>query len=87
MAKNPYTDYSYKNPKKVSVIASFDAEGKIRPLYVRIGSESYKIATFWEKSRFINVTEFHCQIVDGDTLKPVVLTFYREDGFWGITTG
>ena len=85
MARNSYTDYSYLKPKKVSVIASFDTNGKIRPLYVRIGSESYKISTFREKSRFSNVTEFHCQI-DRDKGSQVILTFYQADGFWGINS-
>lgn len=34
---------------KVPVIASFDAEGHIKPLYVRIGEESLKIHSSWKK--------------------------------------
>ena len=31
-----YTSYDYKSMKVVPVIASFDTEGHIKPLYVRI---------------------------------------------------
>ena len=79
-----YTNYDYIKMEKVSVIASFDTEGHIKPLYVRIGDGEYRVSSFWVKHRFINVSEYHCELIDGDVLRPVTLTFYQADGIWCI---
>ena len=79
-----YTSYDYKSMKVVPVIAYFDTEGHIKPLYVRIESNSYKIHSYWVKSCFVNVSEFHCQVLDGDILRPLVLSYYQSEGIWGI---
>lgn len=80
-----YTSYDYKSIKIVPVIASFDTEGHIKPIYVRIDDASYKIHSHWVKNNFVNVSEFHCQLVDDDHLRPIVLSYYHSDGIWGIT--
>lgn len=66
----------------VPVIASFDSEGKIKPLYVRIHGASYKIDSSVMHSSFINTVEFHCKVIDGDSIKPLLLTFHRREGVW-----
>lgn len=77
-----YTSFDYKPVNIVPVIASFDSEGHIVPLYVRINGESYKIASHWVNSTFSNSVEYKCKVIDGDSLKPLSLTYYRNEGVW-----
>lgn len=66
----------------VPVIASFDSNGKIKPLYVRIHGASYKIDSSVMYSSFINTIDFNCKVIDGDSIKPLMLTFHRREGVW-----
>lgn len=79
-----YTSFDCKPVDTVPVIASFDSEGHITPLYVRINGESYKIASHWIRSTFTNVIEFKCKVIDGDYLKPLLLTYYPHMAVWTI---
>ena len=79
-----YTSFDYKPVNIVPVIASFDSEGNIVPLYARINGESYKIASHWVSSTFSNSLEYKCKVIDGDSLKPLSLTYYRNEGVWTI---
>lgn len=66
----------------VPVIASFNTDGKIMPLYVRIQGISYKIDSSWMYSNFISTVDFNCKVIDGDSLKPLILTYHRREGVW-----
>ena len=66
----------------VPVIASFNTDGKIMPLYVRIQGISYKIDSSWMYSNFISTVDFNCKIIDGDSLKPLILIYHRKEGLW-----
>lgn len=79
-----YTSFDYRPVDIVPVIASFDSEGHIKPLYVRINGESYKVVSHWVSSTFHNTVDFKCKIADGDYLKPLALTFHREEGMWTV---
>ena len=79
-----YTSHDYLAITHVPVIASFDSEGHIAPLYVRINRESYKIDSFWIRSNFANTIEFNCKIVDGRFLKPLLLTYYKSEDVLAI---
>ena len=68
----------------VPVIASFDSEGHIRPLYVRIKGESYKVHSSWLKPSFSMVLSFNCQVIDQGTLKPLTLEYYQRESTWII---
>lgn len=79
-----YHSHDYKPTDLTPVIASFDTEGHICPLYVRIHGESFKIDSFWVKYAFAHTIEFHCKIQDHGFLRPLVLTYYQSEGVWGI---
>ena len=66
----------------VPVIASFASDGHITPLYVRINGTSYKIDKHRMSAKFINTMEFECQIIDGEYIKPLKLTFFHAEGKW-----
>lgn len=68
----------------VSVIASFDSEGHIRPLYVRIGEEALKVRSSWLKPSFPGIFEFNCQVIDGEYIKPLILTYHPRESVWTI---
>lgn len=68
----------------VSVIASFDTLGNMKPLYVRIREESFKIVSCRLKPTVISITTFQCQILDNDVLKPLELTYHYQERMWSI---
>ena len=79
-----YTSFDYRPVHIVPVIASFDTDGHMKPLYVRINGESYKVSSCWTKTTFENAVEFTCKVIVGDYLKPLSLTYYRREGMWTI---
>lgn len=82
--KVSYTSFDYKPVEIVPVIATFDTEGHITPLYVRIDGESYKISSSWASYVFSNVVNYKCKIIDGNYEKPLSLSYHREEGMWTI---
>ena len=68
----------------VSVIASFDTHGHVKPLYVRIGEQSLKVHSSWLKPSFANTLEFRCEVIDGNCLKPLILTYQQRESVWYI---
>lgn len=79
-----FTSFDHKTTSIVPVIASFDTAGHVCPLYVRINRVSYRISSYFVSSRYSNVTEFRCKIIDGDSLKPLQLTYYSVEGMWTV---
>lgn len=84
MRKVSYTSFDYAPVDIVPVIASFDSEGHISPLYVRINGLSLKIESFWISSTFQNVVDFKCKVSDNGYLKPLALSFHRQEGMWTV---
>lgn len=68
----------------ISVIASFDSEGRIKPLYVRIGDSALKVHSFYERRKFANQIEFICTVEVHDFIRPVELTFHQRECMWTI---
>ncbi len=80
--KISYHSFDYKACDTVPVIASFDTDGHMKPLYVRIQGIPYKIDSYWVKSQYANSTEFHCQVINGDRRIPLSLTYHAEESVW-----
>lgn len=76
--------FDYKPVEIVPVIAGFDSDGKIIPLYVKIDGEKLKIDSYWVKSKFADITEFRCKILRENTEYPVALTYYGKESVWTI---
>lgn len=72
------------NLQIVSVIAAFDADGNIKPLYVRIGEESLKVYSVSIKHKYNGIIDYRCQVIDGDYLKPIDLTYHAREYLWTI---
>ena len=80
-----YNSLDYKPYTAVPVIASFDTEGHIAPLYVRLNGESHKILSYWIRNNaFINTVEFSCKIEDDGFEKPLLLMYYYDEATWVI---
>lgn len=79
-----YQSYEHSPITVVPVIASFDTEGHIRPLFVRIDGIPLKIHSSWIKPSFGGVIEFNCKVIDNDCLKPLILNFHKMEGVWTI---
>lgn len=68
----------------VSVIASFDSEGHVKPLYVRINENSLKVHSSWLKPSFQGFLEFQCNVIENNCLKPLLLTYHKRENVWTI---
>ena len=72
------------NLEIVPVIASFDATGHVRPLYVRLRTESFKVVSSWVEYGFVNSCTYHCELLVEDALRPIELTYYFTEKVWAI---
>ena len=71
----------------ISVIASFDTDGQIRPLYIRIGDDSLKVISSWEKPDYARRRTFQCKVIDQNIAKPARLTYYEDESVWVVHKG
>ena len=78
------TSYAFYNVDIVSVIASFDTDWHVKPLYVRINGDSLKVHSSWLKPSFRGTLEFQCKVIDGDCIKPLILTYHQAEYVWTI---
>lgn len=76
--------HDYLQMQTVPVIASFNDEGQIKPLYVGINGERYKVQSYWVRRSFSNQIEFQCKLIVGDTLKIIIITYYLNECVWTI---
>ncbi|GEM_PF-2244487 len=76
--------HDYMPMQIVPVIASFNDNGQIKPLYVGINNERYKIDSYWVRRSFSNQIEFNCKVIINDTLIPLILTYYLKECIWTI---
>ena len=68
----------------IPVIASFNEEGQIKPLYVGINGERYKVQSYWVRRSFSNQIEFSCKLAFGETLQTLIITYYMNECIWTI---
>jgi len=76
------TTYDHIGYSPVPVIASFNSDGDIRPLYVQIQDYTLKIIRCTSISKFHNNTEFKCLIDDHGFRKPILLIYYFDTTIW-----
>ena len=79
--------------KKVGVIATFNPEGQIRPLWVRVplGEELTTVEVLAtvetpQELRFPHMVDFKCRIRTGEnTMRDVQLRFNKRDTYWELS--
>ena len=72
----------FPNQNPVPIICSFDSEGHMRPMYIRINGEAFKICSSCEKFSYANAAVFQCQVDDHGTLKPLTLEYRYREHLW-----
>ena len=87
MQQISYNNHDIRKVTVVPVIASFDSEGHIKPLYVRIDGLSCKVLSYRVKSTFINFVAFNCMVQVEDFAKPVTLTYFIDETLWTMPAG
>ena len=75
--------YNPDSMDAVPVIASFDASGAIKPLYVRIHGKPLKVLSCWCQNEY-SIRKYHCTVgLDGYT-RDIVLAYHPSHSFWTI---
>ena len=83
-AKISYTTFDCDHRKIVTAIATFDTQGHVKPVYIGIDGVSYKVHSAWMQPSFKNHLTFHCEIIDGDRIKPIDLSYHKTEDVWSI---
>ncbi len=79
-----HNSHDYMPVTILQVIASFSDDGHVKPLYVRINGETCKVASYWVRCQFSNLMDFHCKLIVGDFLQPVVITYHINECIWTV---
>lgn len=66
----------------IPVIASFDSEGHVKPLYIRLNGDSFKVYSSCERPSFYGSLEFQCKVIDNNCLKSLLLTYHKRENIW-----
>lgn len=81
----PLESYCGDPVEVVPVIASYDTEGRVKPLYVRISDNEYKIESCWIKPSIAgNNLDFNCSLSRDNRIYKVVLTYHIRETTWTI---
>lgn len=80
----PIESYAGDPIELVPVIASYDSEGHIKPLYVRIKDERYKVINYWIKTSCGNNIDFNCTLSLNDRTYKLMLTYHIRETAWSI---
>lgn len=68
--------------QKIQVIASFNTKGQVLPLWVKIGSMTFKIESCVLKSTQVHIYNFSCEIIDESIKKTIRIAFNARDCLW-----
>ena len=82
----------YSNPQAgshiqetiVPVIATFDTEGYVLPLYIRINGESFRVTSSNMIQQDFAISRFKCFINDAGRFKSLNLSYHPDRGIWTI---
>ena len=66
----------------VPVISSFDCDGNIFPLYVRIDGQSLKVYNARRVDSTIQIIHFNCEVMNYDRVKSIKLSYHIGDLVW-----
>lgn len=81
----PLESYCGDPVEVVPVIASYDTDGRVKPLYVRISENEYKVENCWIKPSIAgNSLDFNCSLLRDNRVYKVVLTYHIRETTWTI---
>ena len=70
--------------KVVPVIATYDGNGNILPLYVRINEETFKIYNAYVSESNFRILTFSGEVMVQDAVRPIKLSYFINDLMWCI---
>jgi len=76
--------HDYMPVTVIPVIASFNEDGQIKPLYVGIDGNRYKVESYWVRRSFANQIEFNCKLLLEESLQTLIITYYMNECIWTI---
>ncbi len=76
--------HDYMPVTVIPVIASFNEDGQIKPLYVGIEGNRYKVESYWVRRSFANQIEFNCKLLLEESLQTLIITYYMNECIWTI---
>jgi len=80
----PLESYGGDPIELIPVIASYDGEGHIKPLYARINDEKYQVASCWLRSNSLNNLDYHCKLIKDNQTYMIVMTYHIRECVWTI---
>lgn len=86
-ANTSFNSFDLSNLSPVSVISSYDTEGNITLLYIRLRHEPLKVldCLMLDKPSIYNkILRFKCKVQDGDYVKELPISLYKEENLWVV---
>jgi len=80
----PIESYGGDPIELVPVIASYDTEGRVKPLYVRINDDKYKVENYWTRYSAGNNIDYNVTISKDNMTYKLVLTYHIRETAWSI---
>lgn len=80
----PIESYAGDPIELVPVIASYDTEGHVKPLYVRINNDRYKVENYFVKYSFGNNIDFNCTLSLENRTYKLILTYHIRETAWSV---
>ena len=78
-------NYNYNPIEIVPVIATYDTEGNLKPIYVRLNGDSLKVDTYLVKASEESDMDFYCTLSRNDCRMRLILTYHAKETVWTIT--
>ena len=66
----------------VPVVATFSNNGNIRPLYVQIKGERYKILSSLSREYGLDILTFNCTVENYGIRRELILTYHKNETCW-----
>jgi len=80
----PLESYGGDPIEIIPVIASYDGEGHIKPLYARINDNRYRVESCWVKSNSMNNIDYHCKLSFASQTYVIVITYHIRECVWTV---
>ena len=81
----PIESYNSDPIEIVPVIATYDTEGHLKPIYVRLNGTGYKVDTYLVKASLENDRDFYCTLKKNEASFRIILTYHMKEAVWSIT--
>ena len=81
----PTESYGSDPIVSVPVIASYDAEGHVKPLFIRINNEKYKVENYWVRASSGNNMDYNVTLSRNNITYRLKLTYHLRETIWSVS--